>query len=139
KRWIASGTPYGRPSDPTITKITVHPEHRVVSRFNRQQFTVHAHYSDGSVVDVTQRAQYESNDQDVAVVDGTALVRTLDMSGEAAVMARFQGQVSVFRMTVPSGLKVPAYQFAYKTVVDKFTHKQWQELGIMPSDLCTDN
>jgi hypothetical protein len=138
KRWIASGTPQGKETDPAVTKITVYPEHRIISRNNRQQFAVYAHYTDGSVQDVTQRAQYESNETDVAVVDGSALVRTLDMSGEAAVMARYQGQVTVFRATVPLGMKIPEYRFDYKTVVDKYTHQQWQQLGIVPSDLCSD-
>jgi hypothetical protein len=138
KRWIAAGTPFGQASDPHVTKISVFPEHRIVQRNNRQQFAVLAHYSDGSVHDVTVRAQYESNDPDVLVVDGNALVRSLDLSGEAAVMARYQGQVAVFRATVPSGLKVPDYQFEHRTVVDKHTHRQWQELAIAPSDLCTD-
>jgi hypothetical protein len=138
RRWIASGTPYGSADDPVVTKITVFPEHRMVPRNNRQQFAVYAHYSDDTVQDVTRLAQYESNEQDVAVVDGTGLVRTLDMSGEAAVMARYQGQVAVFRATVPLGMKIPEYQFEPKTVVDRFTHKQWQELGIVPSDLCSD-
>jgi hypothetical protein len=53
-------------------------------------------------------------------------------------MARYQGQVAVFRATVPLGAKVPAYSFEPRTVVDRFTHKQWQELGIVPSALCSD-
>jgi len=139
RRWIASGTPYGRPDDPVVTKITVEPPHRIVARNNRQQFAVYAHYSDGKIADVTRRAQYESNDQDIAVVDDAALVRSLDMSGEAAIMARYQGQVAVFRATVPLGAKIPEYKFDHKTVVDRHTHKQWQELGIVPSDLADDD
>lgn len=138
RRWIAAGTPFGEPSDPVVTKITVHPEHRILSRNNRQQFVVLAHYSDNTVLDVTQRAQYESNESEIAVVDGAALVRTLELSGEAAVMARYQGQVAVFRATVPLGVKVPDYKFEPKTVVDRFTHKKWQELGIVPSETCSD-
>ncbi len=138
RRWIASGTPYGDKDDPVVTKITVYPDHRIVQRHNRQQFAVYAHYSDDTVVDVTRLAQYESNESDVAVVDGTGLVRTLDMSGEAGVMARYQGQVAVFRATVPLGVKIPEYKFEHRTIVDRFTHKQWQELGIVPSDLCSD-
>ena len=53
RRWIASGTPFGRPEDPIVTKISVYPEQSIVSRFNRQQFSVYAHYSDGTVNDVT--------------------------------------------------------------------------------------
>jgi hypothetical protein len=138
RRWIASGIPMGQADDPVVTKITIFPEHRIIPRNNRQQFAVLAHYSDDSVVDVTQRAQYESNDPDIAVVDGTGLVRTLDLSGAAAVMARYQGQVAVFRATVPLGVKIPEYKFAQKTLVDRYTHKQWQELGIVPSELCSD-
>jgi hypothetical protein len=138
RRWIASGLPFGQKEDPTVAKISVYPDSRVLSRNNRQQFAVYAHYTDGSVMDVTQRAQYESNDQEIAVVDGAALVRTLELSGQAAIMARYQGQVAVFRAVVPLGAKIPDYKFEAKTVVDQFTHKKWQELGIVPSELCPD-
>jgi hypothetical protein len=138
RRWIAAGSPVGSPSDPTIVKITIFPEQRLISRNNRQQFAVLAHYSDGSTVDVTQRAQYESNDPDIAVVDGAGLVRSLDMSGEAAIMARYQAQVAVFRATVPLGKQIPVYAFEPKTVVDRLVQKKWQELGIVPSPRCSD-
>lgn len=138
RRWVASGVPYGSDSDPVVTRISVYPDQRVITRNNRQQFAVHAHYSDGSVLDVTQRAQYESNDPDIAVVDGAALVRTLELSGEAAIMARYQGQVATFRATVPLGVKVPDYRFEVQTVVDRHTQKKWQELGIVPSGLSSD-
>ena len=60
------------------------------------------------------------------------------MSGEAAIMARYQGQVAIFRATVPLGVKMPDYKFEPQTVVDQHTHKKWQELGIVPSELCSD-
>ena len=66
RRWIASGSAWSDGKDLQVEKITVHPEQRIIQRNNRQQFTVHAHFSDGSIVDVTQRAQYESNDPDIA-------------------------------------------------------------------------
>jgi len=138
KRWIAAGTPFGDAKDPVVTKISVFPEHALLTRNNRQQFTVRAHYSDGSVADVTQRAQYESNDQEIAIVDGAALVRTLDVSGEAGIMARYLGNVAVFRATVPLGTPIPEYKFETKTVVDKHTHAKWKELGLVPSELCSD-
>ena len=138
RRWIASGMPFGKDTDPVVTKITVSPEHRILTRSNRQQFTVIAHYSDGSTQDVTQRAQFESNDTEIAVVEGAALVRSLEMSGEAGIMARYQGQVAVFRATVPLGLKVPDYKFEERTIVDKYTVKKWKELGIVPSEVSND-
>src|SRR5437588_3346028 len=118
RRWIASGLPLGKDTDPHVTKLSVYPEHRIVQRNGKQQFAVYAHYSDGSIQDVTQRAQYESNAQDVAIVDGAGLVRSLDMSGQAAIMARYQANVAVFRATVPLGMKIPDYKWDPKTLVD---------------------
>ena len=138
RRWIAAGSPWGNENDPKVTKISVFPEHRVLPRSSTQQFAVYAHYSDGSVEDITRRAQYESNDTEIATVDERGHVRTLSMSGEAAVMARYQGMVAVFRATVPLGVKTPAWTFPPKTVVDTFTAKKWNELGLVPSELCSD-
>ncbi|HEY7309584.1 MAG TPA: DUF1549 domain-containing protein, partial [Gemmataceae bacterium] len=138
RRWIAAGMPYGEKTDPVVTSISVTPEHRVMTRNNHQQFAVYAHYSDGTVEDITRRAQYESNDQEIAVVDSSGLVRTLGMSGEAAVMVRYQEHVSTFRATVPLGAKIPEYTFPVQTLVDGHTHKKWQSLGLVPSELCSD-
>jgi hypothetical protein len=138
RRWIAAGAPFGAATDPVVTSISVFPEHRIMTRNNKQQFAVYAHYSDGSQEDVTRRAQYESNEQEIAVVDGAGLVRTLAMSGEAAVMVRYQSNVATFRATVPLGVPIPEYTFEPKTLVDQYASKKWKELGLVPSELCTD-
>src|SRR5439155_4015857 len=96
------------------------------------------HYSDGRVEDVTRRAQYDCNDLEIATVDPNGLVLTLGLSGQAAVMTRFHGQVAVFRATVPLGKPVPDYTFPAQTLVDSFTQKQWRKLGLAPSELCGD-
>src|SRR5262249_11780830 len=138
RRWLAAGTPFGKPDDPVVTKISIYPEHRILARQNKQQFAVYAHYSNGAVEDVTRRAQYESNDTEVATVDSAGLVQTLSMSGEAAVMARYLGHVTTFRATVPLGVRVPDYPFPQQTVVDQHAQRKWQQLGLVPSDLCAD-
>lgn len=138
RRWIGAGTPFGKETDPTVSKITIYPDHRIMTRNNKQQFAVYAHYTDGTIEDITRRAQYESNDQEIAIVEMSGLVRTLSLSGEAAIMARFQGHMGVFRATVPLGQKVPDWTFANQTIVDQFTSKKWKELGLMPSDLAAD-
>ena len=58
RRWIAAGTPVGNPTDPAVSKISIFPEHRILTRQARQQFAVLAHYSDGSVTDVTHRKAF---------------------------------------------------------------------------------
>jgi hypothetical protein len=139
RRWIASGVPFGEKDDPVVTKITVFPAHRVMSRNSKQQFAVYAHYSDGAIEDITRRAQYESNDQEIAVVNEGGLVRTLALSGEAAIMVRYQDQVATFRATVPLGGKIPEYTFTAQTEVDRHTLKKWKDLDLVPSELCTDS
>lgn len=71
-------------------------------------------------------------------MDGAGLVRTLQMSGEAAVMVRYQSHVTVFRATVPLGVPIPAYAFEPKTLVDQYALAKWKELGLVPSELCSD-
>ena len=138
RRWIASGMPFGDKNAPVVTRISVYPEHRVMARNSKQQFAVYAHYSDGSTEDITRRAQYESNDQEIAIVNESGHVRTLALSGEAAIMVRYQEHVATFRATVPLGSKLPPYTFTPQTLVDRYTQKKWQELGLLPSELCTD-
>jgi hypothetical protein len=138
RRWIAAGMPYGEKTDPVVTSISVFPDHRVMTRNNHQQFAVYAHYSDDHVEDITRRAQYESNDQEIAIVDAAGLVRTLGMSGEAAIMIRYQEHVAVFRATVPLGGNTPSYSFPEQTLVDRYTQKKWRDLGLVPSQLCSD-
>ncbi|HVL15645.1 MAG TPA: DUF1549 domain-containing protein [Gemmata sp.] len=138
RRWIASGLPYGEPTDPHVVKISAYPESRVMGRKGRQQLAVLAHYSDGSVEDVTRRAQYESNDTDIATVSDTGVVATQSLTGEAAVMARFNGQVTVFRAVVPRPGEAVRFEFPEANAVDRAAAKKWRELNIAPSDLCSD-
>jgi hypothetical protein len=138
RRWIAAGLPYGKDSDPTVTKLSIYPEHRVLGNHDRQQLAVYAHYSDGSVEDITRRAQYESNEQEVAKADESGLISSFGLTGQAAIMARYQGRVIVSSVVVPLGLPIPAYGFDAKSVIDRLAQKKWQELGIVPSEACDD-
>jgi hypothetical protein len=139
RRWIATGMPVGKPTDPTVVKIAVYPGERVLPRESAQQVVVTAHYTDGSTEDVTRWAQYQSNETEVAGVEPGGRVETRRLAGQAAIMARYQGQVAVFRATVPSGTPVAAdLNFPAGTVIDAAALKSWKALGIMPSPLCTD-
>jgi hypothetical protein len=139
RRWIVQGTPVGAGETPTLKRLEIVPAQRVLGRQGRQQLAVLAHYSDGWVRDVTRQAQFQSNEITVAAVEDDGLVRTLDLAGEATVMARYQGQVSVFRATVPLGKEIAAYpDFPAVNYIDELALAKWKKLGIVPSDLCTD-
>ena len=62
------------------------------------------------------------------------LINTLSITGQAGVMIRYQGNVSVFRAVVPRPGDAPKFDFPEQTVVDKHTAKKWKELGIAPAD-----
>lgn len=136
-RWMEQGLPYGRPEDPVIERLEVFPAQRTLARGGEQQLAVLATYSDGTQHDVTALAQFESNDAEMAEVTPSGLVRTLDVVGDVAVMARFQGQVTVFRATLPAeGLPPPMP--ATRTFIDELVFSRLQALGIPASPPCDD-
>jgi hypothetical protein len=138
-RWITQGAPVGDGHAPTLEKLEILPTQRALAREARQQLAVLARYSDGSVRDVTRQAQYQSNEAAVAAVDEDGLVRTLGLAGEAAIMARYMGQVTVFRATVPLGKPLPGFDFPATNFIDRLALAKWKQLGLMPSGLCTDS
>ena len=135
--WIEQGMPFGGNDDPIVTSIECHPSGRVMQRGGEQQISIIAHYSDGHSEDVTRTALYEPNDAEMAECSATGLVKTLDLAGEVAIMARYQGQVATFRATLPLGehlAEVPAPA----NVVDEAVFAKLKLLGIPPSAPCDD-
>ncbi|MBL8848526.1 MAG: DUF1553 domain-containing protein [Planctomycetaceae bacterium] len=136
-RWIEQGMPYGSVEDPKVVGIRCVPEGRLMPRSATQQIAVLAEYSNGSVEDVTRMALYEPNNPDLAEVGVTGLVTTLDLAGEVAIMARYQGQVATFRSTIPLGAEV-ANLPPVKNFVDEAVFHKLTLLGIPPSPVCDD-
>ncbi len=140
RQWVVQGTPVGDEKAPKLQKLTVTPDYRVLALNAQQQIKVEAHYSEGSVRDVTRHAQYQSNEVPVAAVDEGGLVRTFDQSGEAAIMARYMGQVAVFRALVPLGKAIAQYpDFRPANFIDELALARWKKLGIAPSGPCSDS
>ncbi|MEX0712989.1 MAG: DUF1549 domain-containing protein [Pirellulales bacterium] len=137
RRWIAQGMPYGSPDDPTVARIEVFPPERSMQQAGEQQIVVLAHYTDGSIEDVTRVATYDPNDAEMAECSATGLVKTLDLTGDVAIMARYQGQVGVFRASIPLGIQVdnlpPVRNFIDEHVFNKLT-----TLGVPPSAIADD-
>jgi hypothetical protein len=139
RRWIAQGMPAHNDLARVLQKIDVTPRQHVLTRQSHQQLLVRAYYNDGSVRDVTRQAQYQTNDPSLAVVDDDGLVRTLDLAGEGAIMARYMGCVAAFRAIVPLGQEIGKYpDFPAANFIDELALAQWKRLGIVPSELCTD-
>ena len=136
-QWIEQGMPYGAESDPSVVSIRCVPETQTLARNSKQQIAVLATYSDGSTEDVTRMALFEPNEAELAESSVTGLVSTLDLSGEVAIMARYQGQVATFRATIPLGADTSAMPQAVN-VVDTAVFGKLRQLGIPASDVCDD-
>jgi len=139
RQWIENGAPPASPDAPRVVKLHVTPDVRVLSRNDQQQLAVTAEYSDSSRRDITRHSEYSSNLEPVAVVDEDGLVTTVGQSGEAAIMARYMGHVTVFRAIVPHGkplAEIPNFQpVGY---VDQLAAEKWKKLGLIPSPPCDD-
>lgn len=136
-RWIEQGMPYGNSDDPHVVGIKCYPESRVMPQNSEQQVSVIATYSDGTTEDVTRMALYEANDTEMAECSETGLVSTLDLAGEVAIMARYQGQVSTFRATIPLGADTSEIPEPVN-VVDEAVFQKLRLLGIPPSESSDD-
>ena len=140
-RWIAQGVPYGDENAPRVERIEVLPRERLLFGASEQQLRVVAHYTDGSLHDVTRAAEYKAQQPDILKVEPNGLVSTLGHTGEGAVMVRYMGQVDVARVAVPFSHGLPAEAYAHfqpKNFIDPLVAEKWHKLGIAPSAVCTD-
>ncbi len=139
RHWISLGAPALAPDAPRVVKISVEPRERVMRPAVRQQLTVVAHYNTGATRDVTAAAQYDSNLGPVASVTPEGVVEAAGQSGEAAVMARYMGQVAVFRALVPHGTALAEIpRFKAEHFIDRFCAEKWKKLGLVPSPSADD-
>jgi hypothetical protein len=141
RRWIAQGMPYGGGDEPTVKSIAVFPDQRRLPKNESQQLAVIATYSDGSTEDITRATVFESNDTEMADVTPTGLVKLQQLVGDVAVMARYQGQVTVFRADIPLGATDGWNEDQWpqpRNVIDQYVYTKLKSLGIPPSPECDD-
>lgn len=136
-RWINQGMPYGQSTDPTVARIEVFPKERTMALGGEQQLVVTAHYTDGSVEDVTRSALYEPNDKEMATSGNSGHVKLFEQPGDVAVMIRYQARVAVFRATVPLGAPVENLP-APKNFIDELVFNKLKTVGMPPSEVCDD-
>ncbi len=134
RQWIVAGAPASAPDTPVVRKLRVTPSDHSLKRDSQQQIAVLAEYSDGSIRDVTRQSEFVSNLDVVASVDSTGLVKSHQLSGEAAIMTRHMGHVAVFRAMVPHGEPLTAIpEFKPINYVDELAVAKWKKLGLRPS------
>jgi hypothetical protein len=137
KRWLEDGVPEPNPRDPIVTRVEVWPARRLMVPGEEQQILVRATWEDGRSEDVTATAQFDSLNDAVAAVTPAGLVMAKG-KGETHVMVRFGGQATVVQVTLPYA-RLPDYPDLPKfNFIDNKLVGRWQELGLTPSPLCSD-
>lgn len=132
--WIRQGAVGPRDTDRRLERLTIKPERQVLPQRQAQRLTVVAEFSDGTQRDVTRQALYLSNEPEIADVNRLGKVQTGTRGGLFAVLARYGGQMAVFRGTVPFDRKAKEFSLPERaTPIDRFLAENWSRLGIEPS------
>ena len=129
-RWIEQGMPYGSEKDPTVVAHQVlprrprhGPRQRAADHRRRplQRRLDRRRDADGPV-----RAERHRNGRSH---EHGAWSRRSTLSGEVAVMARYQGQVATFRATIPLGAEVEPAAAPKRIFIDRAVFGQAQGAG----------
>ena len=138
--WIAEGCQMDTAEAARPVRIDVYPKSgRVLKKpAVQQQLSVWAHYSDGSVRDVTPLAVYSSSDVEVADVDRNGLVEG-QKRGEVAVVVRYLEFIESSFITFIEYVEDFVWNDPQvNNYIDDAVDQKLMQLKYLPSDLCTD-
>lgn len=137
--WIGEGMKLDADAIPDLVKVEVYPKKRVFQATGeRQQLRVDAHFSDGSVRDVTALTVYSSSNESVATIGKTGLVEK-EARGETAVLVRYLDKMSTSYITFLDDVKGFVWSNPPEnTFVDTLINDKLKQLQILPSELCSE-
>lgn len=139
--WIQAGTPAPADHDPELTQLEVTPNRVVLQPGAAQSVLVRAHYSDGTIEDVTRWVKFASTNEAVASIDQQGEISVVGF-GEGAITAWFSSQIVIARVTVPYEHQIDDRSFESATkrnFIDDLVLKQLRRLNLKPSPDATDS
>ena len=136
--WVRQGTPAAQANSPGLVRLFVSPDDRVLDANSRQQILATAHYSDGSVRDVTSAAGYSTNAPLVAEVDRAGVVRTGQIPGEAVIGVHYMGQVASVQLQLPRTSGYAPFEFPPLNAIDELVRIKLEKIQLVPSELADD-
>lgn len=136
-KWIVGGARKTAPNAPEVLRIELGGEKRILQKGESLAISVEAVYSDGSRRQVTSLARLRSLDPTVVSVsaDGTAKAEGF---GQTVLVANFMRRAGVMTFVVPQPLPEPFPEWSPHNKIDELVHAKLKELGLPPSELCTD-
>lgn len=136
--WIRSGAPADPPEAAAPVRLRVYPEEAIFAqKGSLQQLLVMAEFSDGTDRDVTDLAVFLSNNDAVAGVDAAGRT-TANGPGSAFILARFDQFTEGTAIIVRPGTEYRFPELTPVNEIDRLVFARWQNLHLVPSDLCSD-
>ena len=134
--WISRGAPWGWDKLPRLVSIQVSPDKLILQKGQSGALSVMATYADGTQKDITKAARYQSSDLNVAsAVEGKVTAKDV---GPAAMVVMYLHRSAVARIAVPQSPAGGFPQTASNNKIDDLVFAKLKELGIPPSELCSD-
>jgi hypothetical protein len=140
QRWIEAGASGVKEGDVLTVALEITPGEIVFARDGEHAaLQILAHWSDGSVEDVTPLCRYQINDDSIAAVDADGVVTGKDR-GDTHVVVFYDSAVAVVPVLRPVSEKVgPDYpDVPTPTKIDELIVAKLRKLGIVPSEQCSD-
>ncbi len=137
RRWIEAGAPRRIADEPKLESVELLPNQRRQVPMESQQTLVLAHYSDGSVVDVTDRSAFQSNESAVVSVSDKGVIKAGPIPGEATIMTRFMDRIATTNVMIPLSGEVAPKLYAdlpRNNFIDGHVWAKLKLLGITPSE-----
>jgi hypothetical protein len=135
--WISQGALYADKNAPALTEIKIAPDKQALRKGESKTLQVKAAYEDGSEKDVTAEACYRTLDSSIGEVAPGGQI-TAKGFGETAIVATYLRQTAVVRVAVPQTLLNGFPPAGANNKIDEWVNAKLKELGIPPSELCTD-
>ena len=139
-KWIQEGAKLDVEETGAFDRLEVFPKEFVAKKVgDKMQLKVVAHWADGTVEDVTSFTRFDTNDESVAVVNELGEVE-IKGKGDSHVVAFYDNGVLPMPVMLPVsqqvGFKYP--KISASTPIDKAIATKLQKVGIIPSEVCTD-
>jgi len=135
--WIEQGARWGDAEEPELVSVKLQAKELTLEKGKSQQLKATAVFSDGMKKDVTGAAQYYSSEEQVAAVGEDGKLKAQDY-GQAAIIVTYMRKHDLVRIVVPQPLDGPFPDFPANNKIDELVAAKLKELGIPPSDLCSD-
>lgn len=142
RQWIAEGAPRSLPEEPKAVGISIEPPVLRFEKGETKPIEVTVFYSDGTTRVVTDLCEFTSNDTAFASVDHHGNITAGEVPGENSVIVRYVDQVAAARIVIPPDQLLPDSKYSSLPTnnrIDELAYARFRELGLYPSEPCTDS